>query len=71
MDLRHSLVPDEVIEQLKETMPRHEEGSGGEAGADEGDRAMPRYDYVEFMKKFTGGGAATEDGPAVNGTNGH
>ena len=46
MDLRHSLVPDEVIDQLVEIMPPHK-------GPDtSGDRGMPQYDYISFMEKM-------------------
>lgn len=46
MDLRHSLVPDEVIDQLIEMMPPHK-------GPDlSNDRGMAQYDYVSFMEKM-------------------
>ncbi|KAK2628575.1 hypothetical protein QTJ16_001678 [Diplocarpon rosae] len=43
MDLRHSLVPDEVIEKLTQFVPLHN-GPGLEE-----DRGMPQYDYISFM----------------------
>ncbi|KAJ4268626.1 alpha-actinin [Fusarium torreyae] len=46
MDLRHSLVPDEVIDQLIEIMPAH---SGPDMSED---RGMPQYDYISFMEKL-------------------
>ncbi|KAF4457578.1 hypothetical protein F53441_628 [Fusarium austroafricanum] len=46
MDLRHSLVPDEVIDQLVEIMPPH---SGPDMSED---RGMPQYDYISFMEKL-------------------
>ncbi|KAK4123633.1 hypothetical protein N657DRAFT_645216 [Parathielavia appendiculata] len=46
MDLRHSLVPDEVIEKLVEIMPSH---SGPDMQAD---RGQPQYDYIAFMDKL-------------------
>lgn len=46
MDLRHSLVPDEVIDQLVEMMPEH---SGPDMSQD---RGMPQYDYITFMEKM-------------------
>ncbi|KAM3467463.1 hypothetical protein NHJ13051_008922 [Beauveria bassiana] len=46
MDLRHSLVPDEVIEQLNGIMPLH---TGPDMSAD---RGMPQYDYIAFMEKM-------------------
>ncbi|KAF4968257.1 hypothetical protein FSARC_4348 [Fusarium sarcochroum] len=46
MDLRHSLVPDEVIDQLIEIMPEH---SGPDMSED---RGMPQYDYISFMEKL-------------------
>lgn len=50
MDLRHSLVPDEVIEKLVEIMPPHN-------GPDmQSDRGQPQYDYIAFMDKLIGDG---------------
>ncbi|RMZ78664.1 hypothetical protein DV738_g3787, partial [Chaetothyriales sp. CBS 135597] len=44
MDLRHSLIPDELIEDLLQSMPEHK-------GDDEGeDPGVPKYDYVSFMQ---------------------
>ncbi|KAK4193667.1 hypothetical protein QBC35DRAFT_526948 [Podospora australis] len=46
MDLRHSLVPDEVIEKLVEIIPPHH-------GPDmKDDRGVPQYDYIAFMEKL-------------------
>ncbi|CAD6439722.1 0f5041c8-97a6-409e-a18e-b47e2f50ff63 [Sclerotinia trifoliorum] len=46
MDLRHSLVPDEVIEKLTQFIPLHK-------GPDlQQDRGMPQYDYISFMDKL-------------------
>ncbi|ROW12097.1 hypothetical protein VMCG_00708 [Cytospora schulzeri] len=46
MDLRHSLVPDEVIEQLIDIIPPH-------SGPDmKDDRGQPQYDYIAFMEKL-------------------
>ncbi|RDW73485.1 hypothetical protein BP6252_07392 [Coleophoma cylindrospora] len=46
MDLRHSLVPDEVIEQLKKIVPEHK-------GPDlQEDRGMVQFDYIAFMEKL-------------------
>ena len=43
MDLRHSLVPDDVIEKLVTIIPPHK-------GPDlEVDRGLPQYDYIKFM----------------------
>jgi hypothetical protein len=43
MDLRHSLVPDEVIDKLIKVVPLHK-------GPDlQEDRGMPQYDYISFM----------------------
>ncbi|GKT53167.1 alpha-actinin, sarcomeric [Colletotrichum tofieldiae] len=46
MDLRHSLVPDEVIDKLIEIIPPH---SGPDTAED---RGMPQYDYIAFMDKL-------------------
>jgi Ca2+-binding EF-hand superfamily protein len=46
MDLRHSLVPDEVIDKLTGILPEHK-------GPDlQEDRGLPQYDYVRFMEKL-------------------
>ncbi|KAH6684070.1 calponin homology domain-containing protein [Halenospora varia] len=46
MDLRHSLVPDDVIEKLTKIVPLHQ-------GPDlQEDRGMPQYDYISFMDKL-------------------
>lgn len=48
MDLRHSLIPDELIEDLLHTMPKH-------SGPDmEADRELPKYDYISFMENMIG-----------------
>jgi len=46
MDLTHSLIPEELVQQLVETMPAHR-------GPDlQEDRDMPKYDYRAFMSRF-------------------
>ncbi|KAK8049330.1 alpha- sarcomeric (f-actin cross linking protein) [Apiospora phragmitis] len=58
MDLRHSLVPDEVIDKLVEIVPVH---SGPDMAAD---RGMAQYDYISFMEKLMneqGGNVALGD----------
>jgi Ca2+-binding EF-hand superfamily protein len=48
MDLRHSLIPDELIDDLLHSMPEHK-------GPDmESDRDTPKYDYISFMEKMIG-----------------
>lgn len=48
MDLRHSLIPDELIDDLLHTMPKHE-------GPDlEADRNLDKYDYIGYMAKMGG-----------------
>jgi Ca2+-binding EF-hand superfamily protein len=48
MDLRHSLVPDEVIDKLIKVCPEHK-------GPDlQSDRGMPQYDYIGFMDSLMG-----------------
>lgn len=50
MDLRHSLIPDELIDDLVKTMPEHR-------GPDlQEDRELAKYDYITFMEKFMGAG---------------
>jgi hypothetical protein len=60
MDLRHSLVPDEIIEDLLSTMPEHK-------GPDmQEDRNVPKFDYITYMERYMGG-AKPENGVTVNG----
>ncbi|KAI1213477.1 calponin homology domain-containing protein [Annulohypoxylon truncatum] len=49
MDLRHSLVPDEVIEKLCEIVPPHHGPDMAQ------DRGVPQYDYISFMEKLITG----------------
>ncbi|KIW70777.1 hypothetical protein PV04_03018 [Phialophora macrospora] len=50
MDLRHSLIPDDLIEDLLSSMPEH-------TGPDmEADRNVPKYDYITFMQGMMGDG---------------
>ncbi|EKV12612.1 Alpha-actinin [Penicillium digitatum] len=46
LDLRHSLIPDEVIEHLVKTMPPHDGPDLLE------DRELAKYDYISFMEKM-------------------
>jgi hypothetical protein len=73
MDLRHSLIPDDLIEGLLHTMPKH-------TGPDmEVDRQLPKYDYISFMERMIGhekheasgvNGAGKENKPLqANGAN--
>lgn len=43
MDLRHSLIPDELIDDLVKTMPSHKGPDMLE------DRDVSKYDYISFM----------------------
>lgn len=46
LDLRHSLIPDEVIDELLKTMPAHR-------GPDlQEDRELAKYDYITFMERL-------------------
>jgi len=48
MDLRHSLIPEELIDDLLQSMPEHR-------GPDmEADRDVPKYDYITFMQSIVG-----------------
>ena len=54
MDLRHSLIPDDLIEGLIQSMPQH-------TGPDlEADRHLPKYDYISFMEGMIGKGKSDE-----------
>ncbi|KAK5120019.1 hypothetical protein LTR85_007095 [Meristemomyces frigidus] len=58
LDLTHSLIPDDVVQKLMESMPQH-------SGPDlQEDRDLPKYDYVRFMENFVNGREA-------NGVNHH
>jgi hypothetical protein len=70
LDLRHSLVPDEVIDDLIATMPAHK-------GPDmQEDRNVPKYDYITYMERYgvgAGGKGTANTAPTtqpehVNGT---
>ena len=58
LDLRHSLIPDELIDDLVKSMPEHHEGIANGEGAGEGEgegegsENLPKYDYIDFMSKF-------------------
>ncbi len=55
MDLRHSLIPDDLIEDLLHSMPKHK-------GPDlEVDRKVPKYDYIGFMEKMGGAGDSSRN----------
>ncbi|EMC96956.1 hypothetical protein BAUCODRAFT_69320 [Baudoinia panamericana UAMH 10762] len=48
LDLTHSLIPEDVVQMLVESMPPHR-------GPDlQEDREVPKYDYVRFMEDFVG-----------------
>ncbi|KAI1085672.1 hypothetical protein F5B20DRAFT_11874 [Whalleya microplaca] len=49
MDLRHSLVPDDVIDKLCELVPPH---NGPDMAQD---RGVPQFDYISFMEKLIAG----------------
>ena len=54
MDLRHSLIPDELVEDLLASMPPHK-------GPDlQEDRHLPKFDYIGFMENITHGPVAAD-----------
>ena len=56
LDLRHSLIPDELVEDLLSSMPSHK-------GPDlQEDRHLPKYDYISFMENMTLGESEKEHG---------
>ena len=64
MDLRHSLIPDELIEDLMHTLPKH-------TGPDmEADRHLPKYDYISFMERMIGAPEQEREARNGAGTNG-
>lgn len=56
MDLRHSLIPDELIEEMIQTMPEHK-GSGAQE-----DQNSSKYDYITFMERYMGAGGSSTNG---------
>ncbi|KAF7185373.1 Alpha-actinin-like protein 1 [Pseudocercospora fuligena] len=66
LDLTHSLIPDEVVQQLMESMPVHK-------GPDlQEDRDLPKYDYIQFMEKYLGeGGSQGTNGAGSRPGSGH
>ncbi|KAI7344289.1 alpha-actinin-2 [Hortaea werneckii] len=64
LDLSHSLIPDEIVQKLVDSMPTHR-------GPDlQEDRELPKYDYVRFMETFIGGGGGSGGSPERQQTNG-
>ena len=60
LDLRHSLIPDELIDDLVKSMPEHN-GIDVNDDDDENEHGkQPKYDYVDFMSKFI-------EAPTANG----
>lgn len=64
LDLRHSLVPEEIIHHLKQSLPpvlspndHHSQRTNGEDGGlglENGDDAdVQKYDYIAFMQNIT------------------
>ena len=79
LDLRHSLIPDEIIEDLLHSMPPHTgpDAHGDVEGEGEGERVGAKFDYVRFMERITRGAGSNgeeEEGKkktkkgGVNGT---
>ncbi|KAL8939304.1 MAG: hypothetical protein Q9211_002800 [Gyalolechia sp. 1 TL-2023] len=59
LDLRHSLIPEELVEDLLQSMPEHK-------GPDmQEDRHLSKYDYISFMENMTQGAAS--GGPPLGG----
>jgi Ca2+-binding EF-hand superfamily protein len=64
LDLTHSLIPEEIVQQLMTSMPAHR-------GPDlKEDRDLPKYDYVAFMERYLGGNGV-RGGDSQTGANGH
>lgn len=56
LDLTHSLIPEEIVQQLMTSMPAHR-------GPDlKEDRDLPKYDYVQFMERYMGDSEAGANG---------
>ncbi|KAA8641883.1 hypothetical protein EYZ11_010238 [Aspergillus tanneri] len=61
LDLQHSLIPDELIEHLVQTMPQHHGPDLLE------DRDLPKYDYISFMEKMMENNNSGQDDVSTNG----
>lgn len=62
MDLRHSLIPEELIDDLLASMPEHH---GPELVGTDHD--VPKYDYVKFMESMMERQESLYDQPKTNG----
>jgi hypothetical protein len=62
LDLRHSLIPDEIIEHLVKTMPQHQGPDLLE------DRDLTKYDYISFMEKMMDKHSEGQNHAAINGS---
>lgn len=51
LDLRHSLIPEDLVDEMVNSMPQYEGSAHGN-----GDHSMLQYDYVRFMEKLMQGG---------------
>ncbi|KAI5365275.1 Putative actinin-type actin-binding domain, calponin domain, EF-hand domain, EF-hand domain pair [Septoria linicola] len=61
LDLTHSLIPEEVVKELMDSMPLHN-------GPDlKEDRDLPKYDYVQFMERYLGGQGQDGNAQQTNG----
>lgn len=64
LDLRHSLIPDDLVGDLVKSMPEH---NGVEAMED---RGLKKYDYVSFMDAVSGGNVAALMGDGASSRSG-
>ena len=62
LDLRHSLISDELIAELLHTMPEH-----AGAATKEEDQGLAKYDYVTFMNAMIDSGTVNGVQSLVNG----
>ncbi|EEP78812.1 hypothetical protein UREG_03658 [Uncinocarpus reesii 1704] len=63
LDLRHSLIPEDLIENLLQTMPKHEGPDLLE------DRDLPKYDYITFMEHMTNNSSPENEGGGSSKSN--
>lgn len=61
LDLRHSLIPEELVDEMVRTMPQHPGPANGDDHSN-----LPRYDYVSFMSRLMD----SPNGRNANGANG-
>jgi Ca2+ insensitive EF hand len=64
LDLRHSLIPEELVDQMMRTMPIHHGQSMPE------DAGVSKFDYVNYMERYLGTNSSRHVNPTTAAANG-